>query len=284
MRKDRPSATAQRVALRRAAHQLLDRPLVLDDPIALRIIGAETRAALEADPSRHEDSRIAPFLRAFIAVRSRFAEDSLAEAIPHGVRQYVVLGAGLDTFAYRNPHPNHSIRVFEVDHPATQAWKRSRLVEGAIAVPPELTFVPVDFETAQLPRALAAAGFRHDLPTWFAWLGVTMYLTRGAFDETLRFITSQPAGSGVVFDYALSPAILDAKGRALFERMAERVGAAGEPWRTTFVPDELARDLRTIGFTTVEDLGAKEIQARYLAHRDDGLRVGSIARLLRARV
>ena len=280
MREDRHSATAHRVALRRAAHQLLDRPLVLEDPIALRIIGAEARAALEADPSRFEESRIAPFLRAFFAVRSRFAEDSLAEAIQRGVRQYVLLGAGLDTFAYRNPHPG--VCVFEVDRPATQAWKRSRLVEGAIAVPPELTFVPIDFETVDLPQALAAAGFRSDLPSWFAWLGVTMYLTRRALDDTLRFIASRPAGSGVVFDYALSPAILDARGRALFERMAERVSAAGELWQTAFVPEELVRDLRAIGFTTVEDLGAREIQARYLRDREDGLRVGSIARLLRA--
>ena len=284
MREDRPSATAHRVALRRAAHQLLDRPLVLEDPIALRIIGAEARAALEADPLRFEDSRIAPFLRAFFAVRSRFAEDSLTEAMRRGVRQYVVLGAGLDTFAYRNPHPSGAVRVFEVDHPSTQAWKRSRLVEGGIAVPPDLTFVPIDFETAELPQALAAAGFRNDVPSWFAWLGVTMYLTRPAFGDTLRFIASQPAGSGVVFDYALSPAVLDARGRAVFERMAERVSAAGEPWQTTFVPEELVRDLRAIGFTSIEELGAQEIEARYLRDRKDGLRVGSIGRLIRASV
>src|SRR5437867_9656572 len=198
MIEDRPSATAHRVALRRAAHQLLDRPLVLEDPIALRIIGAEARAALEADPSRFEDSPIAPYLRASFAVRSRLAEDSLAEATQRGVRQYVVLGAGLDTFAYRNPHLSGSLRVFEVDHPATQAWKRSRLVEGGIAVPPNLTFVPIDFETVRLPTALAVAGFRDDQPSWFAWLGVTMYLTRPAFDQTLRFIAARPAGSGVV--------------------------------------------------------------------------------------
>ena len=282
MREDRPSATAHRVALRRAAHQLLDRPLVLDDPIALRIIGAEARAALEADPLRFEDSRIAPFLRAFFAVRSRFAEDSLAETMRRGVGQYVILGAGLDTFAYRNPHPSGTVHVFEVDHPSTQAWKRSRLAEAGIAVPPELTFVPIDFETAQLPQALAAAGFRNDLPSWFAWLGVTMYLTRAAFDDTLRFIASRPAGSGVVFDYALSPEVLDARGRAVFERMAERVSAAGEPWQTAFVPEELERDLRAVGFTSVEDLDAEQIEARYLRDRKDGLRVGRIGRLIRA--
>jgi methyltransferase (TIGR00027 family) len=149
-------------------------------------------------------------------------------------------------------------------------------------VPPELTFVPVDFETVELPQALDAAGFRDDLPSWFAWLGVTMYLTRPAFDDTLWFIASLPTGSGVVFDYVLSPAILDARGRAVFERMAERVSAAGEPWRTAFVPEELARDLRALGFVTVEDLGAKEIEARYFRDRKDGLRVGSIGHLIRA--
>ena len=255
---------------------------MLEDPIALRIIGAEARAAIESNPSHFEDSRIAPFLRAFFAVRSRFAEDCLAEAIRHGVWQYVVLGAGLDTFAYRNPYPSDTLRIFEVDHPATQAWKRSRLAEGGIAAPPSLTFVPVDFETDQLTRALAAAGFRDDVPSWFAWLGVTMYLTRAAFDDTLRFIAWRPAASGVVFDYAVSPAVLDARGRAVFEAMAERVSAAGEPWQTTFVPEDLARELRALGFTDVEDLGAKEIEARYLTGRKDGLRVGTIGRLIRA--
>src|SRR5262249_7007813 len=142
MLEDQPSRTAYRVALRRAAHQLWDNPRVFDDPIAMKIIPADASAELSG--SRPSDSAPARFLRAFMVARSRFAEDHLAEAVARGVKQYVVLGAGLDTFAYRNPFPD--LRVFEVDFPATQAWKRQLLQAGAISIPPTLTFAPVDFE------------------------------------------------------------------------------------------------------------------------------------------
>ena len=130
-----PSQTAHKVALRRAAHQLLDRPPVLTDPLAIPILGAETAAALRADPARFETSRVSSYLRAFMAARARFAEDQLAHLRAHGLRQYVVLGAGLDTSAYRDPTPALSLQVWEVDHPATQAWKRQRLEEAEIPVP-----------------------------------------------------------------------------------------------------------------------------------------------------
>src|SRR5271169_5540690 len=149
------SRTAQRVAIRRAAHQLLDRPRVLDDPLALRIIGSEAAEELRSNPKEHHAFSRA--FRAFMAARSRYAEDELARAVAHGVRQYVVLGAGLDTFAYRNPHPG--LRVFEVDHPATQAWKREQLLAAGIAIPFSLTFVPIDFERQTLADGLVQCGF-----------------------------------------------------------------------------------------------------------------------------
>src|SRR6204780_882647 len=154
MQEGKFSRTAQRVAIRRAAHQLLDNPKVLDDPLALRIIGAEAANLLRTDPKEHH--AFARAFRAFMAARSRFAEDELARAVERGVTQYVILGAGLDTFAYRNPHPG--LRVFEIDHSATQAWKREQLQSAGIAIPPSLTFVPVDFEHQTLANALARSG------------------------------------------------------------------------------------------------------------------------------
>src|SRR5215831_3267665 len=179
MREDQPSKTAYRVALRRAAHQIWDHPKVLDDPIALKIIGHA--AAAELTENRPLGS--SRYLRAVVVARSRFAEDHLAEAVAKGVRQYVVLGAGLDTFAYRNPFDD--LRVFEVDHPATQAWKRERLAEAEITVPSGLTFVAVDFEVQTVPGELAAAGFDATAPAFFSWLGVTTYLRRDSIRSTL---------------------------------------------------------------------------------------------------
>jgi methyltransferase (TIGR00027 family) len=137
-----PSKTAFRVAMRRAVHQLLDDPKVLDDPLALGILGEEIAAGLRASPEQLEKLG-STNLRAFVAARSRFAEDQLAVAVEQGVRQCVVLGAGLDTFAYRNPF--EELRVIEVDHPATQAWKRELLLSAAIAIPSSVSFVGIDF-------------------------------------------------------------------------------------------------------------------------------------------
>src|SRR4051794_26740116 len=148
MREGKASRTADRVAERRAAHQVRDRPLVLDDPIALRVIDPEVARMLREHPPEREASLVGPYLRAFFVMRSRFAEDALADAVRRGVRQYVVLGAGFDTFAYRNPFPE--LRVFEVDHPDTQAVKRRRLADAGIEIPSSLTFVSIDFNTTAL--------------------------------------------------------------------------------------------------------------------------------------
>ncbi|HEX3529734.1 MAG TPA: class I SAM-dependent methyltransferase [Thermoanaerobaculia bacterium] len=284
MRENRPSATAHRVALRRAAHQILDHPQVFEDPVALRIVGAESASALQADPQRFEPTPLARYLRAFMAARSRYAEDELALAVQRGARQYVVLGAGLDTFAYRNPFPDHVLRVFEVDHPATQAWKRTRLDEGGISIPRTLTFAPVDFETETLPEGLRQAGFDAGEATFFSWLGVTPYLTHDAILATLRFIASRPTGSGVVFDYAISLSLLNPAERWVFDALSRRVASAGEPWQTFFDPSALVGDLKALGFAQVEDLGGEALNARYFQGRTDGLRVGSLAHVMNARL
>ena len=281
MKPDRPSATAYRVAMQRAAHQILDLPLVLDDPIALRIVGAGAEASIRSNPGRYQ-SGFARSLRGFLVARSRCAEDALAAAVANGVGQYVVLGAGLDTFACRNPYTEGTLRVFEVDYPATQAWKRKRLADAGIAVPPSLTFVPVDFETQVLPERLLACGFRADAPAFFSWLGVTMYLSRRVVLTMLAFVAQRPAGSGITFDYLVPPASLPFVRRIAFHLIAWRLAALGEAWRTWFDPAELDGELRGMGFTRLEDLGIDALNARFFAGRARRLGGRSAGRVMTA--
>jgi len=278
------SATAERVALRRAAHQLIDQPVVFADPLATRIVGRDAAVVMAANPRHFETSPIASYLRAFVAVRSRIAEDELAAATARGVRQYVVLGAGLDTFAYRNPDAGAGLRIFEVDFPATQQWKRGRLAEAGISVPepPALTYVPIDFETQLLESELERAGVDRAAPAFFSWLGVTPYLTLDKIMATFRFIASFPS-AGVVFDYGILPSLLSFSERLVVEAVARRVADAGEPFVTYFDPAVLDNDLRSVGFTTVEDLDPSAINSRYFSGRQDGLRVGGAARIVVAR-
>jgi len=266
------------VAVRRAAHQLLDRPLVFEDPFALKIIGPDAAAATQAKA----DGRVSSSFRAFMAVRSRYSEDELAHAVTRGVCQYVVLGAGLDTFAWRNPWPG--LRVFEVDFPATQHWKRQRLANVGMDVPSWLTFAPVDFESQTLADGLRAAGFRTDQPAYFSWLGVTMYLTREAFESTVSFIGTLPACSGVTFDYAMERSELGVFEKLALDHLGRKVAAMGEPFQLFFRPAELTATMRRLGFGEIEDVGSDDLNARYLANRADGLKLrGGIGRLMRAR-
>jgi methyltransferase (TIGR00027 family) len=253
MQEGRGSRTAERVAERRAAHQLLDTPRVFDDPLAVRIVRPDF------DP-KAGDTVIGRYLRTFLAVRSRVAEDRLAEAVKRGVKQYAIVGAGFDTFAYRNPFPD--LRVFEVDHPDTQREKRERLAERRIDVPPSLTFVAADLATTPLGDALHGAGFDETQPSFFAWLGVVMYLERDAIDATLRFIASVHDTS-VVFDYAVPPSQLGLAARIAVKALANRVAEIGEPWKTYFDPAELREHLQRIGFTSVDDLGPADIERAF---------------------
>ncbi|HEX3928667.1 MAG TPA: SAM-dependent methyltransferase [Gemmatimonadales bacterium] len=281
MIENQPSRTAHRVAIRRAVHQLVDQPHVFFDPLALAVIDDEAQAKLQADPRHFETTPLSTYLRAFMAARSRFAEDQLAVAVANGATQYVVLGAGLDTFAYRNPF--HDLRVFEVDFPATQRWKRERLAHAGIHSDGVVTFVPIDFTAETLNDRLGAV-LDPLSPTFFSWLGVTPYLPAATVLETLRYIAGFPQQSGVVFDYAIDPSQLTAAERTAFDFLAGRVRAAGEPWQGFFDPDRLAGDLKAMGFRTVEDLNGPAINARYFAGRGDDLHVGALARLLWAEV
>jgi len=283
MRPDQPSATAFRVALRRAANQILDQPLVMDDPIALRIVGSRRVAEIRANPRRY-DSAFGRALRLFLVARARCAEDTLVAAVERGVGQYVVLGAGLDTFAYRNPDPPERLRVFEVDFPATQAWKRELLGRVGIAEPPALSFVPVDFERDSLEIGLRAAGFRADQPTFFSWLGVSMYLTRPTVRTTLAFVAKCAPRSAITFDYMTPPSRLPWTRRIGFYLLSRRVAAAGEPWRTWFDPDELAAELRALGLDPREDLDGPALDARYFGGRQPSLGRNRISHVITAAV
>lgn len=276
------SRTAYRVAIRRAEHQVLDHPPVFEDPVALRIIGPEARAKIRTGIITRTQ-RLTLSFRAFMAVRSRFAEDELAKAVASGVRQYVILGAGLDTFAYRNPHSG--LRVFEVDHPATQAWKHERLAEGNIDIPPSTTFVPADFERNSLADELAASSFDPQAPAFFSWLGVTPYLTDRAFDQTMAFVASLPALSGIALDYSVPRTMLNPTEQMALDALTARVAHAGEPLQLFLDPTELSARLRGMGFRYIEDLGRDQMNARFTADRTDRLRVkGNLAHLLLARV
>jgi methyltransferase (TIGR00027 family) len=281
LKPSQPSRTAYRVALRRAAHQLLDVPPVLRDPLAFAILRPDDAAAVQADPERFERGPVASFLRAFLAVRSRFAEDQLAIGRAGGVGQYVLLGAGLDTSPYRDPTPALPLRVWEVDHPDTQAWKRGRLAAAGIPIPDNVTLVPVDFERDGLAEALERAGFDSGAGAHFSWLGVTPYLTADSIRATLRYVASvTAAGGGVVFDYALAREDLTLTQRQVYDAFAVRVAAAGEPWLSGFQPEVLARQLRELGFRVAQDVVPDTLNRTYLGGRKDGLSVGSLAHLM----
>lgn len=277
MQTGQPSQTARGAAAHRAVHQTLEAGVIFTDPFAVAILDDDTRARLPemaADPSHRP-------MRHFIAARSRFSEDTLASCVARGVRQAVILGAGLDTFAMRNPHTGKGMQVFEVDYPATQAWKRERLAQAGLEVPASLTFAPVDFERQGLADGLAAAGFRSDRPAYFQWLGVVPYLTREAVSGTLDFIAGVP-DSEIVFDYAEPFENYPAERRTNVMAVAERAAARGEPWLSLFDPAELSDMLRNSGFLIVEDLGLAEITDRFYGALKQDIGIGAGPHVVRA--
>ncbi|HWG20996.1 MAG TPA: SAM-dependent methyltransferase [Terracidiphilus sp.] len=269
MQHGKASQTALRVAIRRAAHQLVDHPPVLNDPIAVGLIGPGHDRDLE-----RASHTVARDFRCFMAARSRYAEDRLAEAVGAGVRQYVILGAGLDTFAYRNPFPG--VQVFEADFPATQEGKREMLARAGIGLPPNLTFVPLDLEHKAPLESLADAGLDVGVPAFFSWLGVVPYLTLDAFRSTLGAVAQLPAGTGMVFDYAFPPQTLTPKRRVVFDRLAGRVAAAGEPFQLFFTPQQVETELLRAGFKRMEQADHETLNALYFRDRADGLKLSPV--------
>ena len=212
-------------------------------------------------------------MRAFIAARSRYAEDHLASAIASGATQYVILGAGLDTFAYRNPYSKSGLRIFEVDHPDTQLWKQRRLALATVSIPSFVRFVPIDFVRQGLSTELEKAGFRPNKPAFFSWLGVTPYLTNEVVMATFALVHSICPENGIVFDFARPRRALSDAERLGFDALSARVGRAGEPFKGFFEPETLAGDLKKIGFRRVESPTTDQINALYFRNRLDGLQM-----------
>jgi methyltransferase (TIGR00027 family) len=277
MQTGQPSRTAQGAAVHRAVHQIVEDGFIFTDPFAVDILDENMRAEL---PEKADDPSHQP-MRLFIAARSRFSEDTLAACVARGARQVVILGAGLDTFSLRNPHAGKGVRVFEVDYPATQAWKRERLKQAGLAVPPSLTFAPVDFERQSLAEGLMAAGFRADQPAYFQWLGVVPYLSREAIVTTLDFIADIPE-SEVVFDYAEPLGNFSPEIRTGVAAIAARAASIGEPWLSLFDPADMAALLQDRRFLHVEDLSRADFAERYYGHLKQGIRTGAGPHLVRA--
>lgn len=284
MKTDMPSTTALRAGMARARHQLIDGGRVLKDPLALPILGRALAEEIRRRP--HAENFVARALRAPLVARSRLSEDTMLAAIERGATQLVVLGAGLDTFAYRRPAAAAAARVFEVDHPATQAWKRERLEEAGIAVPPTVHHVPVDFERDDLAAALRGAGFDPAQPTAFSWLGVVVYLPKDVVMRTLRTLRELGApGSVVVFDYVYAPGPFSLHRRAVLAFLSRRFAKLGEPWRSFHHSAELADALDAMGYVQVDDLQPDEIVRQLyqgheheVAHRRGGRRFGGVMR------
>jgi len=264
-----PDNTAVRVALWRALHLEVDSPPhVFEDAVGLKLV---------APPDGWQDRPdMSPFTRPFrasILGRARFAEDLVAEQVARGVGQYVILGAGLDTFAQRRPDLGAHLLVFEVDQPGPQMWKRGRLIDLGLGIPSFLRFVPVDFEAGDgWWDRLLEAGFDPERPAIVASTGVSMYLTNEAITATLRQAAALASGSTFVMSFMLPIELTDPEVRPGIERAAEGARANGTPFLSFFTPEEMLTLARNAGFKHVQHISAAMIAQRYFAGRTDGLR------------
>jgi methyltransferase (TIGR00027 family) len=280
-----PSRTAIVTATMRAAHHLLDgEPKILDDPFARSFAGYSTDDDLvkALNASGYPD-----FLRmrTLFALRNRYAEDELVRVIDDGTSQYIILGAGLDSFAYRRPDLLRTLDVYEVDHPASQAWKRKRVEELGIKIPARLHYVPIDFERETLTEGLVGGGVNLKAATFFSWLGVTQYLSSATVSSTLQQIAEVATpGSEIVFQFIVPVTTLANEERALVEALAAHAAAAGEPWLSFFEPEEMETQLSQMGFGKIRQFGPKEATKRYLLGRTDGLRLPAYFHMINARL
>ncbi|HVO84678.1 MAG TPA: class I SAM-dependent methyltransferase [Syntrophobacteria bacterium] len=269
------SRTALGAAYLRAAHQLLDaQPLILDDPVVVSLLGP---AALQRINDTTDQYRTAEMLalRAHVVLRSRFAEDRLAAAVLRGIKQYIILGAGFDTFALRQPPWARVLKILEVDQPGTQAMKRSHLAAADLLMPENAGFASIDLEHESLRDGLLRYHVLMDEPTFFSWLGVTMYLQEDAIHAVLRSVATFPAGSEMVLTFAPSPDDSPSS-------VARRVASIGEPWVSYFEPEALEAGLRSAGFSRVEFLSPAEAEARYFRQRPADLPVPKRTNILTA--
>lgn len=291
MEENKVSRTAMWTAYIHAYHVRHDAPpRIVDDFLAYQMIPDEIRASIEQGapkflqllaPERaaacsDQATAVALLMRAMVGpanilCRARYTEDSLAETVRQGVRQYVILGAGMDTFVFRQPEMLEQLQVFEVDHPATQAFKRERLAALGWKQPAQLHFVPLDFTKECLATALRSSGYDPRIRTFFSWLGVTYYLPREAVFATLRTIADiAPAGSTVIFDYQHTDVFKPEKTSKNMQMGMEYLRQVGEPIITGFDPTSLTGDLAHLGLRMHEDLSPVDIEGRYFQGRTDG--------------
>lgn len=281
MQDRQPSQTALAAAAARAAHLVVDaEPLIFRDPVAADLIGAPG-AEMVGYHRRSGDHVVLAGTRAQVTVRSRWTEGRLAMLAAGGLDQYVILGAGLDSFAYRSPLVGR-VRVFEVDHPASQRWKRDRLAAAGITPPDGLAFAGVDLETEPLADRLAAEGFDFRRPALVSWLGVSMYLTEDAVAATLAVVGGLAAGTELVVEYALPPGLRDETGAAYAGFALAVAAERGEPWLSFFTPERLAGLLEANGMTVAEQARQRDAVPAALWERSDALRPADLCRLARA--
>jgi len=269
-------------AVFRAAHQILDaHPKILDDPVAIGLVEGSSESEIRVQTAELQQpfQRLA---RTLFVLRSRFVEDQLAEAVKAGVRQYILLGAGLDTFAYRQPAWATTLRIIEVDQPASHAFKRHCLGHAGVAIPDNVAFCPLDFEHTTLQEGLGSVAFDRQVPTFFSWLGVTQYLTSTAIEATLRWVCTLPAASGIAFTFVLPDALLAGDDLQVTRFYTALAASYGAPWITRFEPRPLRQWLLDLGFSAIFHLSPAEATARYFAGRPDGLPTPMLEQLMHA--
>lgn len=266
-------------AAARAAHLVVDgSPTIFADPLAETLLGKQADEFIDYHRN-HGDHPILRGARQQVVLRSRFTEDRLTARIADGVTQYVILGAGLDSYGYRSVA---GVRVFEVDHPATQQWKRGLLADAGIAIPDTVTLVPIDFEADSLADRLTASGFDPARPAVVSWLGVVGYLTTEAISTTLGVVGGFAPGTGIVVDYTLPQGIRDADGDMYVEQVSRVAAHRGEPWLTFLSPDDMTALLTEHGFGSIEHFGQRDMP--HWTGRSDGLRPNALSMLVRATV
>jgi methyltransferase (TIGR00027 family) len=282
--------TALLTAYARVYHSTHDSPVIFDDSLADQLFSAEEHLFFDKgladslkflDPERaalcpDQATALAQYMHiqgAPIAVsRARYTEDALAVAVDQGIQQYVILGAGMDLFAFRKPELVKRLQVFEIDHPATQAMKRERIGKLGWQIPSQLHFVPVDFTKENLAAALKHSAYDSKKPSFFSWLGVTYYLTREVVFATLRAIAEiAPTGSAIIFDYMDADAFIPEKASKRMQKMQQIVQTAGEPMKAGFEPSTLGAELAPLGLRLHEGLGPSDIESRFFQGRTDGM-------------
>ena len=274
METNKASQSARLVAISRAAHLYVDgNPKILEDDFALMFIGKEFEGLFKSNKEMFQAPQ-AKVVRSLTLCRSRIAEDLLIKSLEQGIQQYVILGSGLDSFAFRRPDLKNKLRIFEVDHPASLQFKIDLLEKENISVPDNLSLVPVDFESQKLTTELEKNNFVNNIPTFYSWLGVTQFISEDSVFDTLKFVSTSSPGSQIVFQYCLPDETLDSEELQQRTWARQKGEEIGEPWKSTFLPELLKSKLNEFGFSKIEDIDKKKAEKylqQYFVNRTDDL-------------